>query len=541
MLSPIVRRGTRLALSGWYRAFHRDLRDPARSQSRLLGQLIARIARTDYGRSLGIRPGDSYREFAEKAPIVEYEAIEPWIARQAASSDAIVTPDPIVVYEETSGSSGPRKLVPYTDALLASFDRFFRLWTCDLLAHGPRLQTGKTLASVSPAVRDGGVTPSGVPIGFDDDTRYLSRLSRWLFGSRFIPSPGALGSDDLSLFLRVLATRALAERDLEVIFFWSPSYLTSILDWVADHREQVLTDLERGAIEAGRLVTAVTPRRDLQSVLAGDRPIDWQQVWPRLKLLSCWTDGSAGLFVKRLERELPGVWIQGKGLLATEGPITVPLCRSPAPVPLLGEVFLEFESDDGEVYRLHEIEPGREYEVILSQKGGLTRYRMNDRVRVTGTYHQTPCLRFLGRNSCVTDLAGEKLNERFVREAILRAYGDGDGSMDGDDFAYLVPAVRADGLSGYVCVTDGARGGLSLTSALERELSAALERELSRAFQYRNARVLGQLAPVRTIVRSDAKVRYTRHFLARGMKWGDMKYDTLIGAVDEAELAELTR
>jgi hypothetical protein len=141
----------------------------------------------------------------------------------------------------------------------------------------------------------------------------------------------------------------------------------------------------------------------------------------------------------------------------------------------------------------------------------------------------------------VTDLAGEKLNERFVREAILRAYGDGDGSMDGDDFAYLVPAVRADGLSGYVCVTDGARGGLSLTSALERELSAALERELSRAFQYRNARVLGQLAPVRTIVRSDAKVRYTRHFLARGMKWGDMKYDTLIGAVDEAELAELTR
>ena len=63
--------------------------------------------------------------------------------------------------------------------------------------------------------------------------------------------------------------------------------------------------------------------------------------------------------------------------------------------------------------------------MIVSQKGGLTRYRMNDRVQVAGRYRATPCLRFVGRASEVSDLVGEKLHERFVREALEREFPSG--------------------------------------------------------------------------------------------------------------------
>lgn len=527
LVAGLVRRGARSALSSSYRSFERRLEGPAASQAHLLEALTRDLARTEYGRSLGVREAESYDELVRKAPIVTYDEFRPWIDRQASSDRPIVTSRPIIIFEETSGSSGAHKLIPYTAALLASFDRLFRIWVYDLLAYGPDLQSGKTFMSVSPAVRENRRTPSGVPIGFDDDMRYLSGLARTLFGSRFLLVPGLSRVRDISMYRRIIAARLIAERDLEIISIWSPTYLGSLLDFAAEHRTTLLRDLERGSIEVEDLRIPVGRRPDIVPILDHAGPIEWPKVWPNLKLLSCWTDAAAALFIGRLRKELPGVVIQGKGLLATEAPITLPLCRAPAPVPLLDEVFLEFESDEGDVRRLHELEDGREYGVIVSQKGGLTRYRMNDRVQVAGRYRATPCLRFVGRARSVSDLAGEKLHERFVREALGRV------PIGAGTFTFLVPVPRPAGVSYYLCITDGDAGS-------NGELGMALESELERAFQYRQARALGQLAPLRTVLRRDAKERYTRHFLARGMKWGDIKYETLISPVNETELEELT-
>lgn len=529
-LSTAFQRGFTAAFARRNRAFERRLEDPDRAQAALLHDLIRRLARTEYGRSYGVHGGESYQGFSRKLPCVTYEEIRPWIDRQAGSRQPVLTPEPVQIFEQTSGSSGPKKLIPYTRSLLASFDRLFFLWVYDLVAHGPELQTGKTFISISPAVRDERRTPSGVPIGFEDDLQYLSGPMRWMFGSRFLVPPGIGQVRDFSEYRRILAARLIAERDLEVISIWSPTYLTSLLDWASANRERLLGDLERGGIEVDGRAFSLPRRPDARSLLEGRRPVEWRRVWPGLRLLSCWTDGGAAFFVNRLRREFPGVMIQGKGLLATEAPITLPLIRAPAPVPLLDEVFLEFESDGGQVLRLHELAEGAQYEVIVSQKGGLSRYRMNDHVVVTGRHRGTPCLRFVGRARKVSDLVGEKLHERFVRRTIRRVLGHRVPAEAA--FAFLVPVRRLRTGCYYVCVTD--YGG-----SADGSLGPALETELQKAFQYRHARSLGQLAPVRAVVRSDARDRYYRHFMARGMKWGEIKYETLIGPVDEAELADL--
>jgi hypothetical protein len=130
------------------------------------------------------------------------------------------------------------------------------------------------------------------------------------------------------------------------------------------------------------------------------------------------------------------------------------------------------------VGRLHELECGEEAGVIISQAGGLVRYRMGDRVQAVGRYGQTPGLRFLGRESVVSDLVGEKLNEAFVRDALHRVLGP-------ETCGVVVPLADR-GLPGYVCVTERSPGDAGVVA--ER-----VDGELCRAFQYRQARLLGQL------------------------------------------------
>src|SRR2546422_11494220 len=76
-------------------------------------------------------------------------------------------------------------------------------------------------------------------------------------------------------------------------------------------------------------------------------------------------------FVEALRHRFPGVLLQGKGLLATEAPITIPLINAPAPVPLVDEVLLELEDQAGRVHPLHEVDDGGVYGVIVTQRGGL--------------------------------------------------------------------------------------------------------------------------------------------------------------------------
>ncbi len=61
-----------------------------------------------------------------------------------------------------------------------------------------------------------------------------------------------------------------------------------------------------------------------------------------------------------------------------------------------------------------ELRDGDECEVIVTNGGGLFRYRLGDRVVVDGKVGRTPSIRFLGRAGRVSDRFGEKLSEPFV-------------------------------------------------------------------------------------------------------------------------------
>ncbi len=503
-----------LALAPGRGGFARALREPRAAQDAALRPIVDGLASTHYGRAHGIRPGDGYAAFRDKFPVVEYDDLAPWVERQMREEGSILVPGPVRVYEKTSGSSGPAKYVPYTAALRRAFDRMFRLWLADLLAHGPQLATGRAWISVSPRLDTRETTPRGVPVGLASDLDYLDGTWHWLL-RRFLVLPAALARvRNPEALKRVLAAHLVAGRP-EVISVWSPSFLAVLLDWIAEHRDALLADWRAGAVRAGRRVFPLPkPAADIVVALACD-PIDWRRVLPDLRLVSCWADGPAALAAADLHRRLPWVMLQPKGLLATEAPITLPLAGQGVCVPLVNEVFLELADDAGAIHRIDEVEPGAEYSVIATPPGGFTRYRLGDRVRVGQPVGATPSLLFVGREGEVSDLVGEKLAERFVRSA-LEALPLGD-----DGFRALIPLREPDGRGRYVLLLDRA-------PAAREELPDRLDMLLQEAHRYREARRLGQLAAPALAVLPGAADRLLDALEARGMRRGAIKPTCLV-------------
>jgi hypothetical protein len=514
-IRPILQPFLRSDLKG----FKSALQTPRASQQQLLKKIIAGLAETEYGRTLKIKAGDDYESFATKIPIQDFDGLSEWIARQQQTESRVLVAEPVLFYEKTSGSSAAEKLIPYTQSLKDSFNRMFRIWLGDLLEHLPELKTGKTFISISPAFNQNQMTAHSKPIGLADDAEYLNTWARVLLNPFLVLPPSIKGLQNPANFKHALALALLAEEHLEIISIWNPSLFEIILDYIQQNIEPLILDLQRGAIRIETIEFKFKNVSHERLMMLKEKPIAWPRLWSKLKLISCWTSAHAKPAAERLAAKFPDAFLQGKGLLATEAPMTLPLIAARGFVPMLTEVFFEFLDDQQNIRLLEELEVGREYEIILTQQGGLYRYRIGDRVHVTGFYETTPCLEFIGRTQDVCDLVGEKLNERFVQTALARL-------SEQSEFQMLLPVMQEK--PHYLLIVEQ-------STAEAATLETELENLLSEAYHYNNARRLGQLCRARVLFATNTRSVYFDHFLSKGMKLGDIKHKFLITNLADAE------
>jgi hypothetical protein len=242
------------------------------------------------------------------------------------------------------------------------------------------------------------------------------------------------------------------------------------------------------------------------------------RIWQELKLISCWTEGPSHHHAEALSRLFPGVTIQGKGLIATEGFVSLPLLEAKGNLPAYTSHFLEFLAEgEGSTKLIGELEEGRSYTVILTTGGGLYRYNLKDKIEVTGKHKGMPLIRFLGRAN-VLDMVGEKLEETHVQQ-VVQATLEKHGIEVG--FLLVSPQIEEKG-GQYVLFLEARNERKEIRSAT---ISTEIEEGLRRNFHYGHARDLGQILPLRIfVIEKNGTQAYFRRCVEDGQKMGDVKH-----------------
>ena len=514
-------------LGAWHR-FKRAARQPQEAQSDRLRRYVRANRDTEFGRQhrfASIRSVDDYRE---RVSIRTYDEMEPFIHRISRGEPNVLTAEAVERLVPSSGSTRAAKLIPFTPALRREFTAAVGAWVVDMFSQTPRALAGRAYWSISPAtaaVPDDAA--SSVPIGFEDDAMYLGLASRTLARAvlavppeiRFI-SPGAFTYATMVFLLRA--------RELRIVSVWHPSFFERLLDTWARHADALLRDVHDGTLRPPdsdqqdpvlvRLARTLTPRPHIAKELRRGAADDIRGLWPHLQSVSCWADGASAGPAASLARRLGAVTVAPKGLLATEGIVTIPFGgRHPLAVT---SHFLEFATDDGRVHDAHELQPGREYGVVLTTGGGLYRYRLGDRVRVDGFVDAAPSLRLVGRDDRVSDLFGEKLSEGFVGSVLASIF------HAAPRFAMLAPEETPGGVA-YTLFVDRE------CSRRHEDLARRLEHELRRNPHYAWCVDVGQLQRARIVSVGPAATQvYLDERVARGQRLGDVKPTRLDTGMD---------
>jgi hypothetical protein len=102
ILQPIV--------APWYGS----LRNPAKSQNKVLSELVKEYNTTRYGKSHHASRVEDISDFRANFPVVNYVGLDPFLAEVRKGNYKAILPEPLVCWVMTRGSTGAAKVLPAT-------------------------------------------------------------------------------------------------------------------------------------------------------------------------------------------------------------------------------------------------------------------------------------------------------------------------------------------------------------------------------------------------------------------------------------------
>jgi GH3 auxin-responsive promoter len=473
-------------------AFHVAVKNTVQTQEQVLLETLKRNQDTVFGQRHKFSSIHSSSDYQALIPLSTYEDYQPYIERIARGEQNILTADKVKLLEPTSGSTSARKLIPYTASLQQSFMRGIAPWVVNLFQTCPDLLYGTAYWSLSPVIKREH-TSAGIPIGFEEDSAYLGCLGVWLNQAVMAVPSEVKFVESIHDFRYITLLFLLKAQNLRLISVWNPTFLSLLVENLFNWKEQLANDIEKGEVSlelSSSLKTRLlhhhcpNPKRakEIRTIDSSNLANLCAQFWPRLKLISCWTDANAAPYAQQLQKLFPQATFQGKGLIATEGFISLPLGLE-APALAIRSHFFEFVDEAGNVKLAHQLESRQTYSVVLTTDT-FYRYQLFDRVKVVGFYQTCPLIRFVGKEALVSDHFGEKLNEHHVRQTLEMLFAK---YQLAPTFILLSCEIYAEG-SAYTLFIEGA--------AVPNAFAHELDEKLRENPHYDYCRRLGQLGIV---------------------------------------------
>ena len=408
-------------------------------QHRLLSELLDENKDTEYGQKYDFASIHTVEEFKQKVPFSTYDDYSAYVDRMMEGENNLICARPPLHYALTTGSVGVPKYIPVSEKELEKYatysvcmafgvaDEYYRNTT------GRGVPVGLGLNAIEMKVKE---TKSGVEKGSISGTLMKSVKD---IVPNLLSAPWEVIAPGQKMDMKYLKTRlALQNKDLAFMDSAFLSGLVDLMDYIRDNYQMLCDDIEKGIINEDvevpqdirmTLNLQLKPDKKRADELryefedGFDTPIV-PRIWPKMS----WVGGigTAGFspYVKRM-RYYCGKSIPFNNICyaASESFMAVARHMGDTSYVLLPDGgFYEFipvnAEDETKTLNIDQLEIGEDYEIVITNLSGFYRYRIQDVVKVTGYYNETPVLKFIYRKNQLISIAGEKTNEESVRWAM---------------------------------------------------------------------------------------------------------------------------
>ena len=530
----LIRLDLRIRGQRAWRSFLRMTEEPERIQRELLQSILSKNRDTVFGREHGFDGISSPAEYAAKVPVSDYEALRPYIERQEYDGTPELLVNAPILYAQTSGSTGEPKLIPITTGTFARHRLNQKIFACCHATAIPGIFDGGMLAFVSPPIE--GKLSTGTPFGSMSGMIYSS-MPRLLRRKYLLPVE-IFSLPDHELKYLLIAIFAAADRSVTYAATANPSSFIKLEQVIRSNADRIVEAVGTGELpgheclddEAGRRIRARFRRdesraRELREIFEEGGSRIFAALWPQLKAVSCWREGSCRVLIPGLQQLLAeSLPILEMGYGASEFRGSLPVSSlDHREAPTFYENYFEFmkrsdrEAGRHETCTLGEVEPGIAYYVIVTTQDGLYRYFINDLVEVTGFFNKTPTIRFLEKGAGVTNITGEKLYESQVTSAVEKLARKRNGFPD--FFLMVADAERQRYVFHY-----------ERHDEINEGLAADLDAELAHLnIEYQAKRASGRLGPIALqALEPGTGEAYKSHFVSAGQREAQYKFLRLV-------------
>jgi GH3 auxin-responsive promoter len=419
-------------------SFIRKTRQVEAVQEKFLLTLLRAHQNTALGQEYGLAEIGTVEEFRQRVPILPYSSYEPYIERIVQGEANVLTPDPVVYLNLTSGSTGKQKLIPVTRRSRRSLGLANQA-SIGFVTEALRrrnLPIGKMVLTSS--VQLLGKTRSGIEYGpvSVGSLRMSSGFQRRIFAH---PYEALLPADSLTRHYLCLLF-ALRNRQTGVIGANFPILALRLCDYLENNAEDLIQDLENGTIapwlklepenrtKLERLWSADGDRAaELRQILKTEGRLTPKSVWKNLSLVITARGGTSDFYFERFPEYFGDTPVFGGIYASAEATFGVytDLDRDGA-ILAIESGFFEFIARDQwaeaqpRTLLPRQLTPGEHYRVLVTNYNGLYRYDIGDVVEVVGFYEQTPMVVFRHRLGGLLSSTTEKTTEFHVVQVMQK-------------------------------------------------------------------------------------------------------------------------
>lgn len=412
------------------------------AQAQFLRNLLQTQQHTVLGQQHRLASIESVEQFRQQVPIWSYSHYEPYLERIAAGEPNVLTPDPVIYLNLTSGSTGKQKLVPVTRRSRQMLQRASRAsigFACAAAQRQGR-PLGRMLLTSSVQLlgrTSGGIDYGPVSVG---DLRMGNALNRQIFAHPF----AALQPADSLARHYVCLLFALRSPNLGIIGANFPVLALRLCDYLETYGESLIDDLKVGAIAdwiklephlRQQLERQLNPNPQraavLQSILRSEGRLTPHLAWPELAFLITARGGTSDFYFQRFPEYFGDTPIFGGVYASAEATFGVyDDFNSDSTILAIDSGFFEFipqsewEREHPQTLLAHEVSPGERYRILVTNYNGFYRYDIGDVVEVVGFRGQAPLITFRHRRGGLLSSTTEKTTEFHVIQTMQRLQQD---------------------------------------------------------------------------------------------------------------------